>query len=90
MTACGGSSNSIASWSIPSTPLSGVRISCDIDAMNLPFASDAARAFAAVICRGEGMEEVRLMSRWWRLEVEVVVVAWQPVIPAPSRYPSCR
>mmetsp|Transcript_38005 Transcript_38005/g.94447 ORF Transcript_38005/g.94447 Transcript_38005/m.94447 type:complete len:374 (+) Transcript_38005:2479-3600(+) len=43
-------SPSSASCSMPSTPFRGVRISCDIDAMNLPFASDAARAFAAAIC----------------------------------------
>ena len=46
----GGRSSSNASCSMPSTPLRGVRISCDIDAINLPFASDAARAFAAAIC----------------------------------------
>jgi hypothetical protein len=34
--------------------------------MNLPFASDAARAFAAVICRERGWERgQRRRRRWW-------------------------
>ena len=46
----GGSSCDMASCSMPRTPLSGVRISCDIDARKLPLASLDARSFAALIC----------------------------------------
>ena len=45
-----GSSYDMASCSMPSTPLSGVRISCDIEARKLPLASLDARILAALIC----------------------------------------
>ena len=57
---------------MPSTPLSGVRISCDIDAMNLPLASEAARALAAAI---------------WAFSMSFLPVMSCPTITTPTTSP---